>query len=72
MGALLFWDLRAGEVVQTLQLQSQETSYITSLNGNSIIFGDGREIGRCDLRKMRRERQCDEGMKVSAETILIT
>jgi WD40 repeat protein len=52
LGHLCFWDIRSGSIVQVLQLLSSETSFVTHLDSNHLIFGDKRQISQCDLRKL--------------------
>jgi hypothetical protein len=50
MGYLSFRDIRAGKVVQVVQLLTSETSFVTRLDHAHLVFGDRRQISRCDLR----------------------
>ena len=50
MDAIYFWDIRMARMVQATPLKHRESSFITSLSSNSIVFGDRKQITRCDLR----------------------
>lgn len=72
MGCLYFTDIRCGSIVNIVKLLTTETSFVTSLDHNNLVFGDRRQISRCDLRMAERVEHCSKGMKVSTEAIVVT
>jgi hypothetical protein len=55
MEELIFWDLRSERSVQRCGLEQSETSFVTRLNDNSLVLGDGTEIVQVDLRMPTRQ-----------------
>lgn len=72
MEELIFWDLRSERSVQRCELEESETSFVTRLNENSIVLGDGNEIVQVDLRMPKRELLSETMMLESAESIVVT
>jgi WD40 repeat protein len=71
MNRLVFWDTRHNRIIQKCELENEETSFVTRLDANSLIFGDRRDLCTCDLRKTQKRLFGNKKMRTSAECILV-